>query len=189
MRISSLSSSSSLFVVLLSSSGLAWAQVTPGRLRHRSRRRRPSPEPSPSPSPSPEATPPATRRSRRGGGAGGPSGPLPVYGPASSKVFNPDIAVIGNFLGAAGSNDADRAPPSLEMHEVEATFQAVVDPYARADFFLAFGREEAEIEEGFITFPSLPAELPAEGRARCGPPSARSTRCTTTCCPGPTGRS
>src|SRR6185295_1902371 len=33
-------------------------------------------------------------------------GTLPVYGNAasSSKVFNPDIAVIGNFLGAAGEN-------------------------------------------------------------------------------------
>ena len=37
-------------------------------------------------------------------GAGGPSGALPVYGNASamSKIFNPDIAVIGNFVGAAG---------------------------------------------------------------------------------------
>src|SRR5262245_33044392 len=35
---------------------------------------------------------------------GGQSGTLPVYGAgaASSKVFNPDMAVIGNFLGASG---------------------------------------------------------------------------------------
>ena len=35
-------------------------------------------------------------------GSGGPSGALPVYGNASamSKIFNPDIAVIGNFVGA-----------------------------------------------------------------------------------------
>jgi hypothetical protein len=79
--------------------------------------------------------------------------------PSGAKVFNPDIAVIGNFLGAAGSNDSPDAPPSLEMNEVEATFQAVVDPYARADFFLAFSPEGAEIEEGFITFPTLPAGL------------------------------
>ena len=45
------------------------------------------------------------------------------------------------------------------MDEVEATFQAVVDPYARADFFLAFSPEGAEIEEGFVTFPTLPAGL------------------------------
>src|SRR5439155_3782749 len=39
-------------------------------------------------------------------GAGGPSGSLPVYGGAvaGSKVFNPDIAVIGDFLGASVPN-------------------------------------------------------------------------------------
>ncbi len=81
--------------------------------------------------------------------------------PAGAKVFNPDIAVIGNFLGAAG-HDAPDAPPSLELNEVEATFQAVVDPYARADFFLAFSPEGAEVEEGFITFPTLPGGLLAK---------------------------
>ena len=47
-------------------------------------------------------------------GAGGPSGALPVYGAgaAASKVFNPDIAVIGNFLGAAGRNRVN-PPPAL----------------------------------------------------------------------------
>jgi hypothetical protein len=91
------------------------------------------------------------------GGAGGPSGALPVYGAttATSKIFNPDIAVIGNFLGAAGTNPVEPSP-SLEMREAEASFQAIVDPYARGDFFLAFGPEGVEIEEGFITFPTLP---------------------------------
>lgn len=79
--------------------------------------------------------------------------------PLVSKVFNPDIAVVGNFLGAAGSNDRPDAPPPLEMSEAEASFQAVVDPYARADFFLTFGPEEVGIEEGFITFPTVPGGL------------------------------
>jgi hypothetical protein len=81
-------------------------------------------------------------------GAGGPSGSLPVYGAGSagSKIFNPDIAVIGDFLGAAGRNRVNPSP-SLEMHESEASFQAVVDPYARADFFVAFGEEGVELEE------------------------------------------
>jgi hypothetical protein len=82
-----------------------------------------------------------------------------VYGPSSSKVFNPDIAVIGDFLGAIGKNDSDRATPSLEMHETEASLQAIVDPYARADFFLVFAPDEVGVEEGFITFTSLPANL------------------------------
>jgi hypothetical protein len=139
-----------LVVVLLSSSGILSAQTGVPE---------PVPSPSPAPSPEPEAPPPTTEVPPGAGGGGGPSGPLPVYGPASSKVFNPDIAVIGDFLGAAGSNDSDRAAPSLEMHEVEATFQAIVDPYARADFFLVFSPEEVGLEEGFITFTSLPANF------------------------------
>jgi len=124
----------------------------------------PVPSPSPSPSPSPEvvAPPPTTTEVPPGAeGAGGPSGPLPVYGggAAASKVFNPDIAVIGDFLGAAGKNDSKFATPSLEMHEAELSLQAIVDPYARADFFLTFSPEEVGVEEGFITFTSLPANL------------------------------
>src|SRR5205085_8921081 len=63
-------------------------------------------------------------------GAGGPEGTLPVYGgaAATSKGFNPDMAVIGNFIGTTGENTIESAP-SLEMHEAEVTFQAVVDPY------------------------------------------------------------
>src|SRR5579871_3121617 len=63
-------------------------------------------------------------------GAGGPSGALPVYGAAvnGSKVFNPDIAVIGDFLGSAGTDPIHADPYSLggdhplpmAMHESEA---------------------------------------------------------------------
>jgi hypothetical protein len=93
-------------------------------------------------------------------GAGGPAGALPVYGSAvtGSKIFNPDMAVIGNFLGAAGTNHVN-PDPSLEMRESEVSFQAVVDPYARADFFLAFGEEGVNLEEGFLTLTSLPGGL------------------------------
>jgi hypothetical protein len=91
-------------------------------------------------------------------GSGGPQGSLPVYGNTSalSKIFNPDMAVIGDFLGAVGHNSI--APsPGLEMHEAELSYQAIVDPYARADFFLTVGADGAMgLEEGFITFTSLP---------------------------------
>ena len=93
-------------------------------------------------------------------GAGGPTGTLPVYGAATaaSKIFNPDIAVIGNVLAATGHNVV--APsPALELHEAEASFQAIVDPYARADFFVSFGSGGAEVEEGFVTFPAIPGGL------------------------------
>jgi hypothetical protein len=93
--------------------------------------------------------------------AGGPAGSLPVYGgpvASLSKVFNPDMAVIGDFLGSAGSNSVVPAK-ALELHEGEVAFQAIVDPYARADFFISFGEEGVSFEEGFITFPTLPGGL------------------------------
>jgi hypothetical protein len=85
---------------------------------------------------------------------------VPVYGnpSASSKVFNPDMAVIGNFVGAAGENDIESLP-ALSLNEAEVSFQAVVDPYARADFFLSASPDGFEVEEGFITFPTLPGGL------------------------------
>src|SRR5262245_13310507 len=65
--------------------------------------------------PNPETTAPATQNPPQAPaqtptaevptgaqGAGGPTGALPVYGggTAGSKIFNPDIAVIGDFIGA-----------------------------------------------------------------------------------------
>src|SRR5205809_7254186 len=93
-------------------------------------------------------------------GSGGPSGQLPVYGGATagSKIFNPDIAVIGDFLGAAGSYKVN-PDPALTMHESEASFQAIVDPYARADFFFSFGEQGVNLEEGYLTFPAIPGGL------------------------------
>jgi hypothetical protein len=83
---------------------------------------------------------------------------------SNAKVFNPDIAVIGDFLGALGKPNTDPANgilplPLFEMHESEAAFQAVVDPYARADFFFSFGEEGVNLEEGYITFTELPGGL------------------------------
>ena len=70
---------------------------------------------------------------------------LPVYGgsTAAAKALNPDISMIGDFIGAIGH--APDAPGSvirqagsrsLEMHESELGVQAIIDPYARGDFFL-----------------------------------------------------
>src|SRR6266480_1484115 len=50
-------------------------------------------------------------------------------------------------------------PPSQQLNEVEVAFQADVDPYARADFFLSAGPEGLEIEEGYVTFTALPQHL------------------------------
>lgn len=81
--------------------------------------------------------------------------PVAVNPAPSSKVFNPDVAAVGDFVGAVGKSPGG-GEPSLEMHEVELTFQAIVDPFARADVFVTLGPEEVGIEEAFMTFPTLP---------------------------------
>src|SRR4051812_25048998 len=99
----------------------------------------------PAPAPVVQAEAAAQPQAPSLGGAGG----------AASKVLNPDIAVIGDFVGAAG-NSARNGTPALEMHESEVAFQAILDPYARGDFFISFGEKGVNLEEGFITFPALP---------------------------------
>jgi len=92
------------------------------------------------------------------------SASLPVYGGASAqaKALNPDISVIGDFIGAAGGNSI-QPTPSFQMHESEVGLQAIIDPYARGDFFLSFGEEGVTLEEGYITLTSLPAGFVVRG--------------------------
>jgi hypothetical protein len=97
-----------------------------------------------------------------------PSPPAPAqqvtqtqtFGGASgnAKLLNPDISLIGDFIGNVGHNDV--APGrSLEMHESEVGIQAIIDPYARADAFISFGETGVNVEEAYVTFTSLPAGL------------------------------
>jgi hypothetical protein len=85
------------------------------------------------------------------GGAGG----------SAAKALNPDISAIGEFVGSAGHNPVQPSP-SFQMHESEVGLQAVIDPYARGDIFLSFSEEGVDLEEGFITFTSLPASFVAK---------------------------
>ncbi len=83
-----------------------------------------------------------------------------TFGGASgnAKLLNPDISLIGDFIGIAGRSNV--APGrSLELHESEIGLQAIIDPYSRADAFLSFGETGVNVEEAYITFTSLPAGL------------------------------
>jgi hypothetical protein len=117
-------------------------------------------QPAAAPAQAPPSAPAPASPAPAGADAGGAGTSLPVYGAqaAASKVFNPDMAVIGDFLGAAGRNQVN-PDPAMQLHESEASFQAVVDPYARADFFISFGEEGVSVEEGYLTFTSLPGGL------------------------------
>src|SRR5438552_1136076 len=104
----------------------------------------------------PPATPPPDSPPPPAGSGGG----------QATNYFNPSISAIGNFLAVAGQNQVENLP-SANLRESEVAIQAIVDPYGRADFFLSFGEEGVEVEEGFLTLTSLPAGLLAKvGRMR-----------------------
>ena len=139
------------------------------------------------PAPAPTPAVPASENTAQAAAAPQPEAPAPVaaqtqasvtasenpnvtYGGAggsAAKALNPDISVIGDFIGAAGKNDApllapQQAFPSLQMHESEIGLQAIIDPYARGDFFISFGEEGVNLEEGYITFTALPDSFVAK---------------------------
>lgn len=92
--------------------------------------------------------------------------------------MNPNISVVGSVFGNATSFDGVERNIDLGMEESEFAFQAVVDPFAKADFFVTFVKEQEaalnpgadaaaeeeeeeggfnpELEEAYITFLSLP---------------------------------
>ncbi|MCX6294509.1 MAG: hypothetical protein NTX97_00340 [Bacteroidetes bacterium] len=91
-----------------------------------------------------------------------PSAP-PTIQQRIAASANPDISAIGDFRGyyrSYGKHNFDAA-----LHETEFSFQSVVDPYARADFFYSVAEDEktgkfsGEIEEGYLTTLSLPGHL------------------------------
>lgn len=88
--------------------------------------------------------------------------PAPVQ-TRSGISANPDIGLIGDFRASylsKGKRNID-----AYLNETEVSLQSVVDPYARADFFLSFARDPetgkygVEVEEGYLTTLSLPAGL------------------------------
>ena len=96
---------------------------------------------------SPAPTAPQAAQTQTFGGASG-----------NAKLLNPDISLIGDFIGTAGRN-AVSPSRSLELHESEVGIQAIIDPYARADAFISFGETGVNVEEGYVTFTALPAGL------------------------------
>jgi hypothetical protein len=173
-------------LALLASAGAATAQQTPsasdlsaleqkirdledrvvtleGQLRQMKAQAAPAATAQPSPQTG-QTTPPTapatqaqvtTEQGTAGAQTQGPEPRLGGAGVSAAKALNPDISVIGDFIGGAGHNPIVKTP-AFQMHESELGLQAIVDPYARADFFLSFGEEGVNLEEGYITFTALP---------------------------------
>src|SRR3954463_2246174 len=138
-----------------------------GQVRQLKTQQVPSAQPSPNPAASEETnaqTAPAASQTQAVPAVtsepGGQSVTLGGAGGSAAKALNPDISAIGDFIGVAGHNPMQPSP-ALQMHESELGLQAIIDPYARGDFFLSFGEEGVNLEEGYITFTALPAGIVA----------------------------
>ena len=83
---------------------------------------------------------------------------------ANINVFGHQFRAQG--FGKAGQRNPyefgnDSTRPALQLDEAEVSFQAFVDPYAKANFFLSASPEGVEIEEGYAQFVTLPHDLTA----------------------------
>jgi hypothetical protein len=113
------------------------------------------------------AAPPAAAAQQPQGGLADVTTVNNVPNPGASKVFNPDTSVIGNFLGKAGQPNPfefgpDNIRQPLNLDEAEVSFEAFVDPYAKAKFFLSVTKEGIDVEEGYAQFVTLPYDLTAK---------------------------
>jgi hypothetical protein len=101
--------------------------------------------------------------------------------------MNPSISFNGLFLGGAEWDDGKLAAPhlggeagdaafpgagetygtGLNVQEMELQIQSVVDPYFKANVVLSVpGTEGIEVEEGFVTFTSIPRVLVNVGKIK-----------------------
>jgi hypothetical protein len=69
--------------------------------------------------------------------------------------LNPEISVTGIVL----ANASDRDREEFEAQEFELDLQAALDPFSRTRVTLALREGEVEIEEGYLTYSSLPGGL------------------------------
>ncbi|HJQ37922.1 MAG TPA: hypothetical protein VKB93_12360 [Thermoanaerobaculia bacterium] len=82
--------------------------------------------------------------------------------PGAAKALNPDISVLGTFVGHAGDRNEFEDRPNLGLDEAEVAFEAFIDPYAKGRFFVSVGPDEVELEEGYAQFVTLPWGLTAK---------------------------
>lgn len=90
--------------------------------------------------------------------------------PMARLLLLPDVSVVGSFAGAYDTYDVEglsprqglfgpKGKPQPIFEELELGLQSVIDPYARADIFIAFTPEGAEVEEAYLTTLDLPGGL------------------------------
>jgi hypothetical protein len=110
-----------------------------------------------------------------GGISAAPQPPATGGNPLARLLLLPDISAIGSAALAYDTYDVEalsprsgpfspKDKPRFLFQELELALQAVVDPYVRADVFIAFTPEEGvDIEEAYVTSLSLPLGLQLRG--------------------------
>lgn len=83
-------------------------------------------------------------------------------GTVSNSLMNPGIGVIGDLR--ANYHDQEQRKFQFQFEEAEISFISSVDPYARADFYVSFARNEegeyaGSLEEAYLTTLSLPFDF------------------------------
>lgn len=96
----------------------------------------PPPPPTPTPTPAPAGAPPQQ----------------------ASNILNPNVSLVGNLIGFLG-NDPRLPDKAFKLSELELALQSPIDPYARADVFIAFRPEGVDVEEGYVTWLTFPGSL------------------------------
>jgi len=83
---------------------------------------------------------------------------------------NPDISLIGDFLGHYSSNEGRGFDDEFRFRHLELGISGNIDPYARADVFIGMGQRDdgdwhTHVDEAYLTFLTLPHDLqPRIGR-------------------------
>jgi hypothetical protein len=75
----------------------------------------------------------------------------------SQSQLNPEISVTGDLHAAVQTEGEQR--DNFELHEVEISFQAALDPYTHTKIFAGIHEDGIEVEEGYFYYTGLPGRL------------------------------
>ncbi|HSR52924.1 MAG TPA: hypothetical protein VLV83_19045 [Acidobacteriota bacterium] len=80
-------------------------------------------------------------------------------GERTLQGLNPEISLTGDFTGRLSDNrDADEFN-RFNFDGMEMAVQHPLDPYSQAKFFITFEDGEFDLEEGYVSWESLPGKL------------------------------
>ena len=84
--------------------------------------------------------------------------------PATGKernlsLLNPEVSATGILLARSSGDSRDE----FNLHATEIDIQSALDPFSRTRWVIGFGEEGVHVEEGYVTYSSLPGGLELMG--------------------------